>query len=68
LEGERIVTAGGRVLSITGLGSDLAEARRVAYDLVDHIHFEGMFCRRDIGKKASMAASFPVESGERSSP
>jgi phosphoribosylamine--glycine ligase len=68
LEGGRVVTAGGRVLSITGLGSDLAEARRVAYDLVDHIHFEGMFCRRDIGKKASMAASFPVESGERSSP
>jgi len=55
-------------LAVTGVGSDLAEARRVAYDLVDRIHFEGMFCRRDIGKKASMAAPFPVETGERSSP
>jgi phosphoribosylamine--glycine ligase len=68
LEGERIVTAGGRVLAVTGLGSDLAEARRVAYDLLGTIHFEGMFYRRDIGRKASMAAPFPVETGERSSP
>lgn len=68
LEGGQVVTAGGRVLAVTGVGSDLAEARRVAYDLVDRIHFEGMFCRRDIGKRASMATPFPVQTGERFSP
>jgi phosphoribosylamine--glycine ligase len=63
----RIVTAGGRVLAVTGLGADLAASRRVAYDLLDRISFEGMFSRRDIGAKASSSAPFTVESGERSS-
>ncbi len=44
--------AGGRVLAITGVGFDLAEARAAAYDHVDRIHFEGMQVRRDIGWRA----------------
>jgi phosphoribosylamine--glycine ligase len=44
----RLVTAGGRVLSVTGLGGDLCEARERAYAGVAQIRFEGMQYRRDI--------------------
>jgi phosphoribosylamine---glycine ligase len=43
-----IVTAGGRVLSITALGADAAAARRAAYAAADMIEFEGKQLRRDI--------------------
>jgi phosphoribosylamine--glycine ligase len=48
-DGERIVTAGGRVLGVTARGADVAEARRRAYAAVAHIHFDGMHYRSDIG-------------------
>ncbi len=44
--------AGGRVLAVTGVGFDLAEARRAAYDHIERIHFDGMQVRRDIGWRA----------------
>ncbi|MFL5768019.1 MAG: phosphoribosylamine--glycine ligase [Actinomycetota bacterium] len=44
----RVVTAGGRVLSVTGRGSTAAEARSRAYDAAKHISFEGMRYRSDI--------------------
>ena len=44
----RVVTAGGRVLSVTGRGSTTAEARAKAYEAVAHISFEGMRYRSDI--------------------
>jgi phosphoribosylamine---glycine ligase len=46
-EGE-IVTAGGRVLTVIGLGPDLATARRRGYAAADQISFEGMERREDI--------------------
>ena len=48
-EGDTIVTAGGRVLGVTALGDTLADARRIAYEAVDRIHFEGAHCRHDLG-------------------
>lgn len=45
-----IVTAGGRVLGVTALGSDLEEALQKAYEAVSRIHFEAMHYRRDIGR------------------
>jgi phosphoribosylamine---glycine ligase len=48
----RLVTAGGRVLTIAARGSSFAEAIARAYAGVRHISFEGMQYRRDIGKKA----------------
>ncbi|MGB3737495.1 MAG: phosphoribosylamine--glycine ligase [Ilumatobacter sp.] len=48
--------AGGRVLAVTGLGQDLDEARRVAYDRMAAIHFDGMQVRRDIAWRAPGAA------------
>jgi len=43
------VAAGGRVLNVTARGASLAEARALAYDLVDRIDWPEGFCRRDIG-------------------
>jgi len=48
---EQIVTDGGRVLGVTGLGAGLPEALDAAYGAVEHIHFDGMQYRRDIGEK-----------------
>ncbi|MBI3392761.1 MAG: phosphoribosylamine--glycine ligase [Nitrospirae bacterium] len=48
-EGGRIVTNGGRVLGVTSLGKDLAEARQRAYGAMDKIRYDGMHYRRDIG-------------------
>jgi phosphoribosylamine---glycine ligase len=48
----QIVTNGGRVLGITGLGNDIAEARQKAYADADRIHFEGKHYRTDIALKA----------------
>jgi phosphoribosylamine--glycine ligase len=48
----RIVTAGGRVLTVVGTGHDYKEAIARAYQGVGKIYFEGMQYRRDIGAKA----------------
>jgi len=48
----QVVTSGGRVLCATALGATVREAQRRAYDLVDRIRWDGMFCRRDIGYRA----------------
>jgi phosphoribosylamine--glycine ligase len=47
-----IVTAGGRVLNVTGLGGSPAEARNRAYDAASRISFEGMQIRTDIAARA----------------
>ncbi len=48
----KILTSGGRVLGVTALGSDIAEAQNKAYQAVDSIDWEQGFCRRDIGWRA----------------
>ncbi len=48
----KLLTAGGRVLNVTAVGKDFAEARERAYQAVDKISFEGMHYRRDIALKA----------------
>jgi phosphoribosylamine--glycine ligase len=47
----RVVTSGGRVLTVCALGDDLAGAARRAYDAVERVRFRGMQYRRDIGKR-----------------
>lgn len=47
-----LVTSGGRVLSVTATGADLAEARTAAYAKVATISFDGAQFRTDIGAKA----------------
>ncbi|HUA80154.1 MAG TPA: phosphoribosylamine--glycine ligase [Dyella sp.] len=48
----RVITAGGRVLTVCALGKDIAAAREHAYDSIRAIHFNGAFCRRDIAHRA----------------
>lgn len=48
----RIVTEGGRVLGVTGLGASVREAAQTAYAGLDKIRFEGMHYRRDIAARA----------------
>jgi phosphoribosylamine---glycine ligase len=48
-DGDRIVTAGGRVLGVTAMGATLSDARKNAYEAVAKIHFDGSYFRRDIG-------------------
>ena len=52
LQGERLVTNGGRILSVTGLGQSLAMARSVAYDAAELISFPGARFRGDIAAAA----------------
>jgi len=48
----RLVTDGGRVLSVTGIGATPKEARERAYSAADRIQFEGKRMRRDIAERA----------------
>ncbi|WP_018938309.1 MULTISPECIES: phosphoribosylamine--glycine ligase [unclassified Thioalkalivibrio] len=47
-----IVTAGGRVLCVVGLGEDVKAAQKKAYAAVQQIHFDDIYCRTDIGYRA----------------
>ncbi|MFH1759583.1 MAG: phosphoribosylglycinamide synthetase C domain-containing protein, partial [bacterium] len=51
-ENGRVVTNGGRVLGVTGIGDNLHDARKNAYAAVDMISFAGAQYRKDIGVKA----------------
>jgi len=51
-DGGEVVTAGGRVLNVTGLGPSPADARRRAYDAAQLISFDGMQIRSDIAARA----------------
>lgn len=51
------VTAGGRVLNVTGVAENLTEARRKAYEIAGQIRFEGKYYRRDIAAEPAMALS-----------
>ena len=57
LEGKQVLTSGGRVLCVTGLGDSVKMAQRRAYQAVDQIRFDGMQFRRDIGYRAIAAAT-----------
>ena len=51
LQDGEILASGGRVLGVTALGDDLAEAQQQAYKAADCIHFDNKYLRRDIGDK-----------------
>lgn len=52
LDGDDVVTSGGRVLNVVGLGRDVAQARDIAYSRAKEIGWPGMHMRRDIGHRA----------------
>ena len=51
-ERAQFVTDGGRILGVTGMGSDIMTATQAAYDGVRTLHFEGMQFRKDIAQRA----------------
>jgi phosphoribosylamine--glycine ligase len=52
----RLVTAGGRVLAVTAVGSDIADARAKAYEGVASVAFDGAQWRRDIAARAAIGS------------
>jgi phosphoribosylamine--glycine ligase len=50
-----VVATGGRVLTVTGIGEDLTEARNLAYRAISQISLSGSFYRTDIALNASVA-------------
>jgi phosphoribosylamine--glycine ligase len=59
-ENGRILAAGGRVLNVTALGADLAEARARAYQAIGRLDWPEGFCRRDIGARALAKSRAPA--------
>jgi len=53
--GSNLVSSGGRVLSVTGIGADLTESRDRAYRAISQIDLVGSFYRNDIAFNASVA-------------
>ena len=52
VENGKVVTSGGRVLTVCAKGSTFADAQKKAYDAVGKVRFDGMIFRRDIGYRA----------------
>lgn len=52
LDGDDVVTAGGRVLCATALGNSVSEAQQQAYELAAQIDWKDVFYRKDIGYRA----------------
>ena len=50
-----LVSSGGRVMTVTGIGRDLESARHRAYTQISTIDLEGSFYRSDIALVASLA-------------
>ena len=65
-DGDRLVTAGGRVLVVTATAPTMTEAAARAYEAADRIQFEGKHLRRDIGAMigASGGADVAYASGD----
>jgi phosphoribosylamine--glycine ligase len=52
MEGNQLVTDGGRVLGVTAVGDTIQQAQKRAYDAMKVIHFDGMHYRTDIAHQA----------------
>ncbi|PHS05260.1 MAG: phosphoribosylamine--glycine ligase [Blastopirellula sp.] len=52
MQGNQVVTNGGRVLGVTAMGNSIATAKLQAYTAVKQIRWEGAWCRKDISDKA----------------
>ena len=52
LEGDQVLTQGGRVLGVTAMGETISLAKEQAYRAVQSIHWPGVWCRSDISDKA----------------
>jgi phosphoribosylamine--glycine ligase len=62
-QGERLVTNGGRILAVTGVGPTVGDARDVAYRGAERIGFAGMRFRSDIAAQAAAGHALTIDSG-----
>jgi phosphoribosylamine--glycine ligase len=60
LQGDQLVTNGGRILGVTGLGETIAAARDAAYAAVDMISFAGARYRSDVASAAAAGLSYTL--------
>ena len=60
VQGDRLVTNGGRILGVTGLGASLEDARGSAYAAVQLIDFEGARWRSDVAEAAAAGLTFAL--------
>jgi phosphoribosylamine--glycine ligase len=60
VHGDRLVTNGGRILAVTGVGGTVAQAREVAYRGADRISFDGLRRRDDIAAAAAEGRVFAL--------
>ncbi len=58
LKQQQVVTDGGRVLGVTGIGDTFAQAIDLAYAAINCIQFDGMYYRRDIGYRVKSVVTF----------
>ena len=65
MQGDEVVTNGGRVLCVTALGHNVRTAQKRAYEITAQIRFDGMQLRRDIGNRAIGAAGPAGAAGTR---
>lgn len=54
-DGDKLLTAGGRVIGAVATEADLASAVAHAYEVAEKVQFENKYCRKDIGKRALAA-------------
>jgi phosphoribosylamine--glycine ligase len=52
MDGDQVVTSGGRVLCATALGETVTQAQQNAYQLSNAIHWDGVYFRTDIAYRA----------------
>jgi phosphoribosylamine--glycine ligase len=62
LHGDRLVTNGGRILGVTGVGESIAAARKAAYAASDRIEFTGVRRREDVALAAASGRMFTLRS------
>ncbi len=63
MDGDKVVSAGGRVLGVTSLGATVEDAINTAYEACGKIAFKGHFMRQDIGAKALKRMAIPPQVG-----
>ena len=54
-DGEKLLTNSGRVLGVTAVADSLEDALKASYAMVERIHFDNAFYRKDIGQRALAA-------------
>jgi len=59
-QGDRLVTNGGRIVGVTGLGASVGDARTAAYAAASAVEFDGARSRGDIASEAAAGRTFPL--------